>query len=181
MRNNKVMELYDPSGVTLANANRSLYCCALTYLSAGRPDAFQEDANFYVTDDQFSYVAAVDGMFMREKPAACFYMGYYYAESLILAETGSAAGAIQIAGTDAEHQLPFFVTACDYTLIGEELYAAGAYLSKEPVKIGTLRGQDAGKLLLMLFLLLGAAVVTACVLWGKPDAAAMATQVFKAY
>ena len=33
MRNNKVMELYDPSGVTLANANISLYCCALTYRS----------------------------------------------------------------------------------------------------------------------------------------------------
>jgi len=72
MRNNKVMELYDPSGVTLANANRSLYCCALTYLSAGRPDAFQEDANFYVTDDQFSYVYAIalDGVGANEKAIA---------------------------------------------------------------------------------------------------------------
>ena len=40
------------------------------------------------------------------------------------ARLGNAAGAIQIAGTDAVTQLPFFITTCDYTLIGEELYAA---------------------------------------------------------
>jgi len=79
-----------------------------SYLAAGRPDAYKEDANFFITRDQFAYTAAVDGMMLREKPAANFFMGYYYAESLLLAETGAATGAIQIAGTDAEHQLPFF-------------------------------------------------------------------------
>ncbi|RKY60088.1 MAG: hypothetical protein DRP95_04500 [Candidatus Latescibacterota bacterium] len=125
------------------------------YLEAGRPDAYNEEINFYVTDDQFSYTMAVDGMMVREKPAAVFFMGYYYAESLLLAEVGASVGAIQIAGTDAEHQLPFFVTACDYTLIGEELYAASAYLSKEPALVGTLRAQDVGKAFLMAFIVLG--------------------------
>ncbi len=151
------------------------------YLEAGRPDAFQEDANFYVTDDQFSYVAAVDGMMVRERPAACFFMGYYYAEALLLAETGAATGAIQIAGTDSESQLPFFVTACDYTLIGEELYAASAYLSNEPVKMGTLRGQDVGKLTLMIFLVLGSLLVTGATLLAHPEFGQKALQIFKAY
>lgn len=119
------------------------------FTEAGRPDAYRDDINFFVTEDQFGYTAAVDGMFVRERPAAIIYMGYYYAESLILAETGASIGAIQVAGTDADHQLPFFVTACDYTLIGEELYAAGAYLSGDPNQIGTLRGQDVGKLFVM--------------------------------
>lgn len=136
------------------------------YLEAGRPDAYSEDINFYVTDDQFSYTMAVDGMMVRERPAAVFLMGYYYAESLLLAEVGASVGAIQIAGTDAEHQLPFFVTACDYTLIGEELYAASAYLSKEPALIGTLRAQDVGKALLTAFLVLGALASTLGVLAG---------------
>src|SRR4029434_6495984 len=74
-------------------------------------------------------------------------MGSYFAESLLLTETGASTGAIQIAGTDSDHQLPFFVTTCDYTLIGEELYAASAYLSREPVQVRTLRGQDIGKAL----------------------------------
>jgi hypothetical protein len=119
------------------------------YTEAGRPDAYRDDINFFVTEDQFGYTAAVDGMFVRERPAAIIYMGYYYAEALILAETGASIGAIQVAGTDADHQLPFFVTACDYTLIGEELYAAGAYLSGDPNQVGTLRGQDVGKLFVM--------------------------------
>ena len=36
---------------------------------------------------------------------------------------------------------------CDYTLIGEELYAASAYLSREPVLLGSIRGQDIFKAL----------------------------------
>jgi hypothetical protein len=87
-------------------------------------------------------------------------MGSYFAESLLLTETGASTGAIQIAGTDSDHQLPFFVTTCDYTLIGEELYAASAYLSREPVLVGTLRGQDFGKAIIMAALILGTSLAT---------------------
>ena len=115
------------------------------YIEAGRPDAFNPDNIFLAGTDQFSYAAAVEGIMVREKPAAHIMMGYFYAESLLLAETGASTGAIQIAGTDAFTQLPFFVTTCDYTLLGEELYAASAYLSREPRLLGSLKGQDIGK------------------------------------
>ena len=136
------------------------------YLEAGKPDLFKEDANFFITADQFSYTAAVDGIMLRKKPAANFFMGHYFAESLLLTETGASTGAIQIAGTDADHQLPFFVTTCDYTLIGEELYAASAYLSKESVQIGTLRGQDIGKALILTALVVGTGLATVGVVTG---------------
>jgi len=116
------------------------------FLAAGRPDAYNEDSIYYLTDDQFGFVAGVTGSMVREKHAACFYMGAFYAESLILAETGNSIGAIQIAGTAMPSQLPFFVAACDYTLIGEEFFAASAYLSGEPHQLGSLKGQDMGKL-----------------------------------
>ncbi|NOQ21445.1 MAG: hypothetical protein GQ565_02180 [Candidatus Aegiribacteria sp.] len=122
------------------------------YLEAGRPDAYDPDSVFFVTTSQFAYVAAVNGIMMREKPATNFYLGMFYAESLLLAETGSLSGAIQIAGTDAVTQLPFFITTCDYTLIGEELYAASAYLGREPKQIGALKGQDACKAIIMTFI-----------------------------
>lgn len=131
-----------------------------SYLSAGRPDAYQEDDIHYVSDAQFAYAAAVDGIIVRERPAACFYLGGFYAESLILAETGNSIGAIQIAGTARPPQLPFFVAACDYTLIGEELFAASAYLSKEPRMLGSLKGQDAGKGIAIVFILAGSALAT---------------------
>lgn len=125
------------------------------FLAAGRPDAYNEDSIYYLTDEQFGYVAGVTGKMLREKPAACFYMGAFYAESLFLAETGNAIGAIQLAGTAEPAQLPFFVAACDYTLIGEEFFAASAYLSGEPHQLGSLKGQDVGKLI-------GAALIVVC-------------------
>ncbi|MDD2997865.1 MAG: hypothetical protein PHV05_02315 [Candidatus Riflebacteria bacterium] len=130
------------------------------YLEKGRPDAFRPDRINYLTDDQFGYVAGVGGIMMREKPAACFYLGIFYAESLILAETGNAVGAIQIAGTAEPSQIPFFVAACDYTLIGEELFAASAYLSKNPREVGSLKGQDMIKLIIILLMIIGTLLVT---------------------
>jgi hypothetical protein len=131
-----------------------------SYVAAGRPDAYNEDNIYYVTDEQFGYVASVTGTMVREEPAACFYMGAFFAESLILAETGNSIGAIQIAGTAMPSQLPFFVAACDYTLIGEEFFAASAYLSGEPHQLGSLKGQDVGKVIGVTLLLIGCLMAT---------------------
>ncbi|MEO0075308.1 MAG: DUF6754 domain-containing protein [candidate division WOR-3 bacterium] len=124
------------------------------YTQAGRPDAFKADSVYFVTDSQFAYAAAVDGIMTRERPATNFFMGYFYAEALILAETGASTGAVQIAGTDSVMQLPFFIVACDYTLMGEELYAASAYLSREPLLLGGLIGQDWGKAIIVGILII---------------------------
>ncbi len=148
------------------------------FLEAGRPDAFNEDLIYYVTDEQFGYVAYLQGMMVREKPAACFYMGSFYAESLILAETGNSIGAIQIAGTAQPAQLPFFVAACDYTLIGEEFFAASAYLSGEVDQLGSLKGQDLGKIIAAFGLLVG---VLSATFWGLTgsDALEVFTEVLR--
>jgi hypothetical protein len=139
-----------------------------SYTSAGRPDAYNEDMVQYVTDEQFGYVAAVNGIMVREKPATCLYLGAFFAESLILAETGNSIGAIQIAGTARPGQLPFFVAACDYTLIGEELFAASAYLSGDPKQLGSLKGQDVGKVVAMAGLIIGTLAMTLSVAWQVP-------------
>jgi hypothetical protein len=130
------------------------------YMEKGRVDAYRPDRINYLTDDQFGYVAGVGGIMMRDKPAACFYLGTFYAESLILAETGNSIGAIQIAGTAEPSQIPFFVAACDYTLIGEELFAASAYLSKNPREVGSLKGQDMVKVVIIAAIILGTLLET---------------------
>jgi hypothetical protein len=135
------------------------------YIKVGRPDAYQDDCNFYVTGDQFAFTAAVNGMIMREKPAASFLMGVYYAEALLLTECGSTTGAIQIAGTDSTDQLPFFIPTCDYTLIGEEYYAASAYLSREPILVGTLKAQDMAKLFILIAFAAGTVFVILRISW----------------
>jgi len=130
------------------------------YYDAGRPDAYKEDSVFYITSMQFAYVSAVNGLMLRERTATNIYMGVFYAESLLLAETGNVAGSIQISGTDQVAQIPFFVAATDYTLIGEELYAASAYLGKEPLLLGMIKAQDWGKILIMISLVLGTLAAT---------------------
>ena len=137
------------------------------FMEAGRPDAYNRDLIYYVTDEQFGFVAYLSGLMVREKPAACFYLGAFFAESLILAETGNSIGAIQIAGTAMPAQLPFFVAACDYTLIGEEFFAASAYLSGSPEELGSLKGQDVGKVLVGIVLVVGVMMSTIASLTGS--------------
>ncbi|MBN1424683.1 hypothetical protein JXA88_09005 [Candidatus Fermentibacteria bacterium] len=126
-----------------------------SYNQIGRPDLYNHDDIYYVTYSQFGYAAAVSGIMLRERPATNFLLGMFYAESLILSETGNTTGAIQIAGTDSDAQLPFFITSCDYTLIGEELYAASVYLSREPMLLGSLKAQDYAKALLLALTAIG--------------------------
>jgi hypothetical protein len=145
-----IVPCYDPIVMTIAQE-----IVKSSYLSAGRPESFRQDDIFFVTQDQFSYTAAVNGIMLRERPATNFYIGKFYAESLVLAETGNLAGSIQIAGTDEITQIPFFVAACDYTLIGEELYASSAYLSQEPPLLGTLKAQDYAKAVTVIVLIVG--------------------------
>ena len=130
------------------------------FLRAGRPEAYDENKINYITDEQFGYVAYLQGQMVREKPAACFYMGAFFAEALILAETGNSVGAIQVAGTAMPAQLPFFVASCDYTLIGEEFFAASAYLTGSPEELGRLKGQDVGKVLVAIGIVLGVVFAT---------------------
>lgn len=130
------------------------------YAEMGKKDAYDRDTVRYVAGEQFAFTATVNGYMMRERPATNIYMGAFFAESLLLAETGNAAGSIQIAGTARPEQLPFFIAACDYTLMGEELYAASAYLSHEPLMLGGLKGQDFIKILIVIAILAGVLLVS---------------------
>jgi hypothetical protein len=145
-----IVPTYDPIVMSVAQE-----VVKSAYMDAGRPDDYSEDIVYFVTQSQFAYVAAVNGVMLRERPATNVYMGMFHAESLLLAETGAIAGSIQISGTDQIAQLPFFIVACDYTLIGEELYAASAYLGREPVLLGSLKAQDVAKAAVVIFALVG--------------------------
>jgi hypothetical protein len=148
------------------------------YTRAGRPDAYSQEMAFFLSDQQFAYAAGVSGLMSRRKPAAVFLLGTFMAESLIMAEAGANIGAIQIAGTDVDTQLPFFVTACDYTLIGEELYAAGAYLSRDPKLLGTLKTQDGFKMIVMILLTIMVPLVVVLLALGVLDVGQFLKNVF---
>jgi hypothetical protein len=126
------------------------------YVSTGHITDYQEDTVRFLGGSQFGYASAVMGTFQRETPACNIMIGAFAASSLIFAETASKVGAFQIAGTQNPSQIPFFVVASDYALIGEEIYALDAYLSKTPELVNSLGSEDIIKLVIAIFSLIGA-------------------------
>jgi hypothetical protein len=144
-----------------------------TYQKEGLGDRFDQDSVRFVSDRQFAFAAGVSGLIMREQTAATFFLGEFYAESLIFAETANSIGAIQVASSTETTQTPFFIAACDYVLIGDEFYAASAYLTRQPILVGSLVGQDWAKLTVIFLIFAG-------VIWNSVAGQTRTTRVWNA-
>jgi len=140
-------------------------CCnyeQLPYLEEAVQTAFAA-AGKTVPDDYVRYVGAgqgqlsiaAQGIFEREKIAANIMMGGYDEEAVSIAEKGYRVGAMGIGGTARMGQVAILAAVMDYTLIGEELYAAGAYVSGDPVQVASVAGADLPKIAGMLLILIG--------------------------
>jgi hypothetical protein len=131
------------------------------YEAMGRGGLFAvEDSIRYLSGDQNAFGMACAGWIKRDHIGANFLFGSYGFEAMIIAEAGQQAGAIQVACTPSFFQVPFFIVTCDYTVFGEEFYAAGAYFSHDPVLIGSLAGQDWCKLAALALIVVGIALFT---------------------
>ncbi len=156
---------YDPEAMVLSAAT-----VQSAYRKKKRFSKYDPTSVRFLSSEQFAFASGYMGLIHRENVGAAFLFGSFAAESLILAEAGQQIGALQVAATQSNEQIPFFITACDYTLIGEELYAAGAYLSADPVQTGSLRGQDFAKMTILLLIVTGVIVETAITLYnGSPS------------
>jgi len=131
------------------------------FLSGGRPEGYTPETVRFLSQEQMAYAAAILGIFKREKPAANFMIGGFFAEAMLIAEGAASIGAISIGGTARLFQLPYLIVSCDYTLIGEEVFAGGAYLSKNFLKLGSLAGQDICKIICASLLVIGVVLNTA--------------------
>lgn len=140
----------DPEALALTDAT-----IQNAYRSERRLSKYDPSSIRFLSDEQFAYASGYMGLIHREKVGSAFLFGTFAAESLILAEAGQQIGAMQVAGTTSNEQIPFFITSCDYTVIGEEVYAAGAFLSRNPVQTGSVRGQDVAKLCILAIILCG--------------------------
>ena len=130
------------------------------YVVEGKADAYDIGNVYFTSEVQFAFTAASVGLIQREKPATAFLTGYFAAEAIVLAEATAATNSLSIAGTTNYFQIPFFMAACDYTMIGEEFLAAGAFISNDPDLMGTIAGQDYVKIVAIAVLLVGAVLRT---------------------
>jgi len=137
------------------------------YSDAHALESFRADDVRFFPGGLFFFAMGAMGWMLEERPAACFYFGYWVADSLMFSETGQTIQAMQIAGTDQLPQIPFFVVSCDYTIIGEEYWAASAKLSGDPQLQGCLGAQDLFKLVVLLLIVAGcvACIWPTCAEW----------------
>lgn len=130
------------------------------YLEMGRPEKYTPEAVRFLSNQQFAAAAQAMGIIQREQAAANILIGAFYAESLLLAEAGVTTNAIQVAGTTRLYQIAFFIACCDYTLLGDEMFAGKAYLTQDPIGLGSLLSQDIVKIAAIITILLGSAART---------------------
>jgi hypothetical protein len=135
------------------------------YRAEGRAGTFDPTTVTYLSSEQFAFAAGYIGLVQRERVSSAFLFGSFAAESLVLAEAGQQVGAMQVAASVSPEQVAFFICACDYTLIGEELFAASAYLTREEVQLGSLYGQDRAKALILVLIIVGVVIATVNSIW----------------
>jgi hypothetical protein len=129
------------------------------YIAQGMPEAFREDDIRFLGSGNAYAFAAVD-IIRTEEVAAAFFIGPFYNESLTFVFHSDDVGAMKIGGTAFTHQMPFFAAVCDYFMIGEEIYAAGAYLSGEAEELGSVVGEDFAKGFSIILIILAVAAAS---------------------
>ncbi len=114
--------------------------------------------------EKLAYGAGTMRIISRHGLVANVMLGRFGEEFLLLGEPGAQRGITQIGGTSSERVLPFVRATVDYPLVGEEIYAGGAYLSNKPAHLSSLLAQDVMRWVLALGLVAGALLKTAGVI-----------------
>jgi len=125
------------------------------YLRQNRLHGYRPTAVRFLGPTPAVYAAGVMDILAHEGIVANTMIGTMGDEYLLIGETGAKHGLTQIVGTSNVGALPFVFATADETLIGEEMFAGGAYLSRLPEHIGSLLAQDWMRLLLVSAILAG--------------------------
>jgi hypothetical protein len=107
--------------------------------------------------DSNTLSAAITGLTTDEAVAGTIVIGSVGTDAALIAEAGRRANATTLAGSDdPTAQAVLFATA-DQPLIGEDLFAGGAYIVNGlPAHIASLRAQDIARIGLIIIMVLGA-------------------------
>jgi hypothetical protein len=106
-----------------------------------------------VAPDPTAYAIGAQNAINDEDVAANVMVGHFGEEYLLLGEASAQRDIDQMVGTDDLNAHPFVVSTTDRALMGEEVFAAGAYLTERPEHIASLRLQDILRTLIVLAIL----------------------------
>lgn len=125
------------------------------YTAAGRPEAFNEDDMPFLSGEQYAYTPGYVGILVRERPGTMIMTGSHWSEAMNLAEMANAVDAVTITAGCYTSNMAALACASDYIMLGEEQPAAGAYLSRDPAQMASIRVQDIYKFIAIGTILVG--------------------------
>ncbi len=126
------------------------------YTFHGKQEAYTENTVQFLSNNQMAYCSAVMHLMRAENIAFNVQIGFFQAENLITLEAAKETGALNIGGAVRTFRIPGMAFGCDYFLMGEEVFAAGAFCSNDPLQLGSLSGQDFCKMTVAAIILIGA-------------------------
>jgi hypothetical protein len=125
------------------------------YIEEGNPERYNIDNLPFLSGRQFAWASAYVGLLIRDKPGTNIMMGHQAASAMYISEVANSIGAMQVGGTSYLSNVACLAASLDYLVIGEEMIAAGAYLSGDPAQIASVKTQDVMKALMVILIVLG--------------------------
>lgn len=114
-----------------------------------------EQVQLLAQNTPVAYAAGVAARYEAENFAASVVAGKYGAEALLIGEEGAMRDLPQVAAATSLDALPVLAISADATLIGEDLFAAEAYLSDATRPKARLLTHDALRWIIVVLLLAG--------------------------
>ena len=125
------------------------------YAEAGHEEEFSPTIVRFLSGDREGYETAIYDLYVKEKVTTNVFFGAWAGampQPTIIAKT---LGITHISGTARTVQMSLQACISDYFIMGEEIFAVGGFLSKEPETLASIAMSDYIKYGIVTILLIG--------------------------
>lgn len=126
------------------------------YQRNGNPEGYDPTDVRFIAPIPLAYAAGVASILDQERLSANVMVGSFGLEYVLIGETGADQRLRQIVGAAEPEALPFMYATADETMIGEEMFAAGAYTRGLPAQTASLIAEDVLRWLVVAGILVAA-------------------------
>jgi hypothetical protein len=128
------------------------------YRAVNAESQFNPDAAQLSGVTPFSYAAGTLPVVYDQQVSVNILTGSFGSEVALIADAADRTGSISLGGSENLSAQAVLYAAVQEPLIGEELFAAGAYVQAGPMHTASLKAQDVLRWLLIGAILIGAAL-----------------------
>ena len=133
------------------------------YVAAGRREDYRPtDVRFVTQQDRLAYIAGTSAVLADAETGGNIMLGRFDAEYLLAGDQANRRDLPQVVGSSRVEALPLMIASAgpENTLIGEEVFAAPAYLDRQPAHFASLVAQDRARLVILVIIVLGVLATT---------------------